>query len=86
MTIGARVWRERGGQNRLATAIGVATYRDLDPSDFFLFNDLERMIVEKQFRTNDEINAQPETHFEAKEKSWYQQIEYPLEHPPRTGQ
>nr|CAH7749546.1 unnamed protein product [Callosobruchus chinensis] len=23
-----RVWRERGGQNRLATAIGVAPYRD----------------------------------------------------------
>jgi [histone H3]-lysine36 N-dimethyltransferase SETMAR len=30
---------------------------DLDPSDFFLFADLKRMLVGKKFSTNDEVTS-----------------------------
>jgi len=44
---------------------------DLAPSDYFLFADLKRMLSGKKFKTNDEVIAETETYFEAKDKSYY---------------
>jgi [histone H3]-lysine36 N-dimethyltransferase SETMAR len=44
---------------------------DLAPSDFFLFADLKRMLAGKKFSTNEEVIAETEAYFEAKEKSYY---------------
>ncbi|XP_025162257.1 histone-lysine N-methyltransferase SETMAR-like [Harpegnathos saltator] len=44
---------------------------DLAPSDFFLFADLKRMLAGKKFSTDEEVIAEAEAYFEAKEKSYY---------------
>jgi [histone H3]-lysine36 N-dimethyltransferase SETMAR len=41
---------------------------DLAPSDFLLFADLKRIFAGKKFRTNEEVIAETEAYFEAKEK------------------
>jgi hypothetical protein len=42
---------------------------DLPHSDFFLFADLKRMLAGKKFSSNEEVIAETETYFEAREKS-----------------
>lgn len=44
---------------------------DLAPSDFFLFADLKRMLAGKRFRTDEEVIAETEAYFEAKDASYY---------------
>ncbi|VVC40054.1 Hypothetical protein CINCED_3A010488 [Cinara cedri] len=44
---------------------------DLAPSDFFLFSDLKRTLTGKKFSTNEEVIAETEAYFEAKDKSYY---------------
>lgn len=44
---------------------------DLAPSDFFLFANLKRMLAGKKFSTDEEVIAETEAYFEAKEKSYY---------------
>ena len=44
---------------------------DLAPSDFFLFSDLKRMLAGKKFSANEEVIAETEAYFEAKDKSYY---------------
>lgn len=44
---------------------------DLAPSDYFLFADLKRMLAGKKFKTNNEVIAETEAYFEAKDKSYY---------------
>ena len=41
---------------------------DLAPSDFFLFSDLKRMFAGKKFRADEEVIAETEAYFEAKDK------------------
>lgn len=44
---------------------------DLAPSDFYLFSDLKRMLAGKKFRADDEVIAEVEAYFEAKDKSYF---------------
>ncbi|GFU02016.1 putative DD34D transposase [Nephila pilipes] len=44
---------------------------DLAPSDYFLFSDLKRMLAGKKFSSNEEVIAETEAYFEAKDKSYY---------------
>ncbi|GFU63963.1 mariner Mos1 transposase [Trichonephila clavipes] len=44
---------------------------DLAPSDFFLFSDLKRMLSGQKFRADEEVIAETEAYFEAKDKSYY---------------
>ena len=44
---------------------------DLDPSDYWLFTDLKRMLQGKRFGSNEEVISETETYFEAKDKSFY---------------
>ena len=44
---------------------------DLEPSDYYLFTNLKRILQEKRFGSNDEMIAETETYFEAKGKSLY---------------
>ena len=44
---------------------------DLAPSDYWLFADLKKMLAGKKFRTNEEVIAETEAYFEAKDKSFY---------------
>lgn len=44
---------------------------DLAPSDFFLFSDLKRMLAGKKFKADEEVIAETEAYFEAKDKSYY---------------
>ncbi|GFT82754.1 histone-lysine N-methyltransferase SETMAR [Nephila pilipes] len=44
---------------------------DLYPSDYFLFSDLKRMLAGKKFSSNEEVIAETEAYFEAKDKSYY---------------
>lgn len=44
---------------------------DLAPSDYFLFADLKRMLAGKKFTTNEEVIAETEAYFEAKDKSYF---------------
>lgn len=41
---------------------------DLDPRDFFLFVDLKRTLVRKNFSTGKEVFAETEAYFESNEK------------------
>jgi hypothetical protein len=41
------------------------------PVIFFVFADLKRMLAGKKFSTNEEVIAETEAYFEAKEKSYY---------------
>ena len=43
---------------------------DLALSDFFLFSDLKRMLAEKKFSADEEVIAETEVYFEAKDKSY----------------
>ena len=43
---------------------------DLSPSDY-LFTDLKRMLQGKRFGSNEEVIAETEAYFEAKDKSFY---------------
>lgn len=45
---------------------------DLAPSDYWLFADLKRMLQGKRFRSDEEVIAETEAYFEAKNKSFYQ--------------
>jgi len=44
---------------------------DLAPSDYWLFADLKRMLQGKRFGSNEEVIAETEVYFEAKDKSFY---------------
>ena len=44
---------------------------DLAPSDYYLFADLKRMLQGKRFGSNEEMIAETEAYFEAKDKSFY---------------
>ena len=44
---------------------------DLAFSDFFLFSDLKRMLVGKKFSADEEVIAETEVYFEAKDKLYY---------------
>lgn len=46
---------------------------DLALSDFFLFSDLKKMLAGQKFSTNEEVIAETEAYFEAKDK-WYRKI------------
>ena len=44
---------------------------DLAPGDYWLFADLEKMLQGKIFGSNEEVIAETEAYFEAKDKSFY---------------
>jgi histone-lysine N-methyltransferase SETMAR len=44
---------------------------DLAPSDYYLLADLKRMLQGKRFGSNEEVIAETEGYFEAKDKSFY---------------
>ena len=44
---------------------------DLAPSDYWLFADLKKMLQGKRFGSNEEVIAETEAYFEAKDKSFY---------------
>ncbi|GFT60749.1 histone-lysine N-methyltransferase SETMAR [Nephila pilipes] len=44
---------------------------DLAPRDYFLFSDLKRMLAGKKFSSNEEVIAETEAYFEAKNTSYY---------------
>ena len=44
---------------------------DLAPSDYWLFADLKKMLQEKRFGSNEEVIAETEVYFVAKDKSFY---------------
>ncbi|KAF7281308.1 hypothetical protein GWI33_004888 [Rhynchophorus ferrugineus] len=44
---------------------------DLPPSDYFLFPEFKRMLAGKKFSSNEEVIADTEAYFEAKDKSYY---------------
>ena len=44
---------------------------DLAPSDYYLFADLKRMLQGKRFGFNEEVIAETQAYFEAKDKSFY---------------
>ena len=44
---------------------------DLSPSDYYLFADLKKMLQGKRFYSNEEIIAETNAYFEAKDKSFY---------------
>ncbi|KAF7264992.1 hypothetical protein GWI33_021776 [Rhynchophorus ferrugineus] len=44
---------------------------DLAPRDYFLFSDLKRMLGGKKFSSNEEVIAETQAYFEAKDKSYY---------------
>lgn len=44
---------------------------DLAPSDYWLFSDLKKMLQGKKYQSNEEVIAETEAYFEAKEKSFY---------------
>ncbi|KAF7270317.1 hypothetical protein GWI33_016717 [Rhynchophorus ferrugineus] len=49
----------------------MSTEDDLVPTDYFLFPYLKRMLAGKKFSSNEEVIAEIEAYFEAKEKSYY---------------
>ena len=44
---------------------------DLAPSDYWLFADLKKMLQRKRFGSNEEVIAETEAYFEAKDKQIY---------------
>ena len=44
---------------------------DLAPSDYWLFSDLKRMLQGKRVGSDDEVIAETEAYFEAKDKSFF---------------
>ncbi|KAM8703159.1 hypothetical protein ACLKA7_007868 [Drosophila subpalustris] len=44
---------------------------DLAPSDFFLFSDLKRMLAGKKFSADEEVIAETEAYFEAKDERYH---------------
>ncbi|GFV09445.1 putative DD34D transposase [Trichonephila clavipes] len=42
-----------------------------DPSDFFLFSDLKRMLAGQKFCADEEVIAETEAYFKAEDKSYY---------------
>ena len=44
---------------------------DLGPSDFYLFANLKRLLQGKRLGSNEEVIAETEAYFEAKDKSFY---------------
>ena len=44
---------------------------DLAPSDFFLFPNLKRSLAGKRFRSNEEVQCETDSYFEALDKSYY---------------
>jgi transposase len=44
---------------------------DLAPSDYYLFAGLKKMLARKRFSSNEEVIAETEAYFEAKDKSFY---------------
>ena len=46
---------------------------NLAPSDYYLFADLKKMLAGKKFNTNEEVIAETEANFEAKDKSFYKE-------------
>ena len=45
---------------------------DLAPSDYFFFSDLKRMLAGKKFSSDEEVIAETEAFFEAKDKYYYE--------------
>ena len=48
--------------------------RDLSPNDYYLFADPKRMLQGKRFGSNEEVIAETEAYFEAKDKSFYKKV------------
>ena len=44
---------------------------DLAPNDYWLFVDLKKLLAGKKFCTNEDVIAETEAYFEAKDKSFY---------------
>ena len=44
---------------------------DLSPSDYWLFSDFKKILQGKRFSSNEEVIAETEAYFEAKDKSFY---------------
>ena len=44
---------------------------DLAPNDYFLFSDLKRMLTGKKFSLDEEVIAETEAFFEAKDNYYY---------------
>lgn len=53
---------------------------DLAPGDFFLFSDLKRMLAGKKFSADEEVIAETEAYFEAKDKYYKNGIEILYDH------
>ena len=54
-------------------------FPDLAPSDYWLFADLKKMLQGKRFDLNEEVIAEIEAYFEAKDKSFYKHVIEKLE-------
>ncbi|KAF7269848.1 hypothetical protein GWI33_017131 [Rhynchophorus ferrugineus] len=57
----------------------VGKLHDLAPSDYFLFSDLTIMFAGKKCSSNEEVIAETEVYFEAKDKSYYKNVIEKLE-------
>ena len=44
---------------------------DLVPSDYWLFDDLKKMLQGKRFGSNEEVIAETEAYFESKDESFH---------------
>ena len=47
---------------------------DLDPSDYWLFADLKKILQRKRFGSNEGVIAGTEVYFESKDESFYKKI------------
>ena len=47
---------------------------NLAPSDYWLFAGLKKMLAGKKFRPNEEVIAETEVYFEAKDKAFYKSV------------
>ena len=56
---------------RIASAPSVPYSPDLTHSDYYLFAGLKKMLAGKGFGENEEVIAETEAYFEAKDKSFY---------------
>ena len=46
-------------------------FLDLAPSNYWLFADLKRLLLEKRFSSNEEVILETEAYFESKDKLFY---------------
>ncbi|KAF7266523.1 hypothetical protein GWI33_020163 [Rhynchophorus ferrugineus] len=62
---------EKYGKNPLSFELLPHPFSRSGPSDCFLFSDPKRMLAGMKFSSNEEVIADTETYFEAKDKSYY---------------